>query len=94
MTAIPHRGCKKFVERFDANSYLYITKALDYYDVADGYGSMHDALRRIQCPILVLSISSDWLYTAEQALELVNALEDLGKVVEYRHIEASFGHDS
>ncbi len=90
---LKHQG-EKFVERFDANSYLYITKALDYYDVADGYGTMHEALRRVQCPLLVVSISSDWLYTAEQALELVNALEDLNKKVNYRHIEASFGHDS
>jgi homoserine O-acetyltransferase len=90
---LKHQG-EKFVERFDANSYLYITKALDYYDVADGYGTIQDALRRVECPFLVVSISSDWLYTAEQALELVSALEDLRKAVVYRHIEASFGHDS
>lgn len=85
---------EKFVERFDANSYLYITKALDYYDVSDGYGSMQAALERIQCPFLVVSISSDWLYTAAQALELVNGLKALGKPVDYHHIEATFGHDS
>jgi len=90
---LQHQG-QKFVERFDANSYLYITKALDYYDVADGYGSIRAAVARTQCPFLVVSISSDWLYTREQALELVNALEDAGKEVEHVHIEASFGHDS
>lgn len=90
---LKHQG-EKFVERFDANSYLYITKALDYYDVADGYKSMHDALRRTQCRYLVMSFSSDWLYTEEQARELVDTLEDLGKDVEYRHVQASFGHDS
>ncbi len=85
---------EKFVQRFDANSYLYITKALDYYDAADGYGSLEAALSRTACPFLVVSISSDWLYTREQAVELVDALKNLKRVVDYRHIEASFGHDS
>lgn len=90
---LKHQG-EKFVERFDANTYLYITKALDYYDVADGYGTMLDALSRVTCPFLVVSISSDWLYTAGQARELVEALQSLGRGVQYNHIEASFGHDS
>jgi homoserine O-acetyltransferase len=90
---LKHQG-EKFVERFDANSYLYITKALDYYDVADGYGSMRNALARTHADFLVVSISSDWLYTAAQAQELVSALEDLGRHVTYDHIVASFGHDS
>ncbi len=90
---LQHQG-EKFVERFDPNTYLYITKALDYYDVADGYDSMHDAIKRTKCPFLVLTISSDWLYTASQGMELVNVLRDLQRDVEYRHVEASFGHDS
>lgn len=84
----------KFTERFDANSYLYITKALDYYDVAQGYGTMQAALQRAQANFLVVSFSSDWLYTKEQALELVHALEAIGKNVRYHHVIASFGHDS
>jgi len=84
----------KFTKRFDANSYLYITKALDYYDVAQGYGSLEAALARIRCPVLVVSFSSDWLYTAEQALSLVNPLRHMGKSVTYQHVEAVFGHDS
>ena len=90
---LQHQG-EKFVERFDPNAYLYITKALDYYDVADGYHSMNEALKRTRCPFLVLTISSDWLYTAAQGIELVNVLRDLQHEVEYRHVEASFGHDS
>jgi homoserine O-acetyltransferase len=89
-----HYQGEKFVERFDANSYLYITKALDYYDAADGYASLEDALRRTQCSFLVVSISSDWLYTAAQARELVDALRGAGREVDYHHIEATFGHDS
>jgi homoserine O-acetyltransferase len=89
-----HYQGEKFVERFDANSYLYITKALDYYDAADGYASLADALRETQCSFLVVSISSDWLYTAAQARELVDALRNVGREVDYHHIEATFGHDS
>lgn len=84
----------KFTQRFDANTYLYITKALDYFDIADGYESMTEALKRLQAETLVVSFSSDWLYTAEQALDLVTALEQIGKEVEYHLIQANFGHDS
>lgn len=88
-----HQG-EKFVERFDANSYLYITKALDYFDIADGYGTLPQALARIQAATLVVSFSSDWLYTDQQARELVDALAALAKPVEYHRVQASFGHDS
>lgn len=84
----------KFTERFDANSYLYITKALDYYDVADGYGTIYDALRRVQASFLVISFTSDWLYTDAQARELVDPLRRLKCEVEYHRVEAYFGHDS
>jgi homoserine O-acetyltransferase len=83
---------EKFVRRFDANSYLYITKALDYFDIAEGHASMTDALRDVRAHFLVISFSSDWLYTAEQARMLVNALPS--RAVEHHHVEASFGHDS
>jgi homoserine O-acetyltransferase len=85
---------QKFTQRFDANSYLYITKALDYFDIADGYGSIETALARLQAKTLVVSFSSDWLYTPEQALDLVTALEKLKKPVEHHLVQAFFGHDS
>jgi homoserine O-acetyltransferase/O-succinyltransferase len=81
----------KFTERFDANSYLYITKALDYYDVATGYGSIEAAVGRCQAHFLVISFTSDWLYTDAQSRELVDALKC---PVEYHRVTASFGHDS
>jgi len=84
----------KFTERFDANSYLYITKALDYYDVADGYDTIYDALRRTKARFLVISFTSDWLYTDDQARELVDPLRRLKCEVEYHRVEAAFGHDS
>jgi homoserine O-acetyltransferase len=85
---------QKFVQRFDANSYLYITKAIDYFDIGADYGSLQAAVDRTRCTFLVVSFSSDWLYTQEQALELVNALADASRDVEYHHIQAPFGHDS
>lgn len=88
---LKHQG-EKFVQRFDANSYLYITKALDYFDIAEGYCSITEALRNVIARFLIISFSSDWLYTATQARELVIALP--GREVEYHHVEASLGHDS
>ena len=85
---------QKFVQRFDANSYLYITKAIDYFDIGADYGSLQAAIEHAQAGFLVVSFSSDWLYTQEQALELVHALADRGRDVEYHHVQAPFGHDS
>lgn len=85
---------EKFVQRFDANSYLYITKAIDYFDIGADYGSLHTALDRTTCSFLAASFSSDWLYPAIQARELVDTLSHLGRPVEYHHVEAPFGHDS
>jgi homoserine O-acetyltransferase len=85
---------QKFVQRFDANSYLYITKAIDYFDLGADYGSLRAALSCTRCAFLVVTFSSDWLYTQEQALELVHPLTELGRDVEYHHIQAPFGHDS
>ncbi|MBK8021700.1 MAG: homoserine O-acetyltransferase [Chloroflexi bacterium] len=84
----------KFVQRFDANSYLYVTKACDYFDIGEGTPSLADALRDTKSRFLVVSFSSDWLYTPEQALDLVTALEAIGREVRYHLIHADFGHDS
>ena len=85
---------EKFVRRFDANSYLYITKAIDYFDIGADYGSLQAAVARARSSFLVVSFSSDWLYTQEQAHDLVGALAGAGRDVEYQHIQAPFGHDS
>ncbi len=84
----------KFVQRFDANSYVVITQALDAFDLSAGHASLADALRPVQCPSLVVSFSSDWLYPAAHAQALVHALRRAGKGVTYQHIEAAYGHDS
>ncbi len=90
---LKHQG-EKFVDRFDANSYLYITKALDYFDISDGYASIQHALNKVKASFLVVTFSSDWLYPAAQGLVLAQVLRSLGHDVEYHGIEASFGHDS
>jgi homoserine O-acetyltransferase len=90
---LKHQG-EKFVQRFDANSYLYITKALDGFDIAAGYPSLASALRRIQSAMLVVSFSSDWLYPAEHSRALVRGLRQAGKEVTDHHVQAAYGHDS
>lgn len=90
-----HQG-KVFVERFDANSYLYIIRAMDYYDAAErwGGGDLSAACERIQSEILVASFSSDWLYTPEGCQRLVHAICRTGKPVTYADIPSQYGHDA
>lgn len=90
-----HQG-SKFVERFDANTYLYVTKAMDYFDVAEyyGQGDLARAVQNIQAAMLVLSFSSDWLFPPYQSEELVQALVRSQRNVSYLNIESPYGHDS
>ncbi len=89
-----HQG-QSFVERFDANSYLLMTKLLDYFDPAADYGDdLIAACRRIQARCLVLSFSTDWRFTTARARELVDALIKAGAQVSFADIQAQFGHDS
>ena len=91
---LEHQG-RKFVERFDANSYLYLLRAIDLYDAADGYGSLADSFRRLCCRrALVVSFSSDWLYPTYQSRELVEALRANRVDVRSHEIESGYGHDS
>ena len=90
---LQHQGIK-FVERFDANSYLYITKAMDYFDLSNGYGSLAKALARASAKFLVISFTSDWLYPSYQSKELVYALMRNGQDVSYVELDCPFGHDS
>ncbi len=85
-----------FVGRFDANSYVVVTRAIDYHDLAAqfGGGSLERAFARARARFLVLSFSSDWLYTPAQSRELVGALEANGADVTYRNLRSSYGHDA
>ena len=86
----------KFVERFDANSFLYITRAADYFDLGatHGQGSLTQAFSRGKSRFLVVSFSSDWLYPTYQSRELVQALKRAGQDVSFCEIEAQWGHDA
>ena len=88
-----YRG-SQFVSRFDANSYLYITKAMDYFDVTNGHGSLGAAFEAIKARFLVISFSSDWLYPSYQSQEIVRALRSRNCDVAYVELESNYGHDS
>jgi homoserine O-acetyltransferase/O-succinyltransferase len=83
-----------FVRRFDANSYLYITKAIDYFDLANGHRSLVESLDRATAEFLVISFTSDWLFPAEQAKELVRALQANGLLTTFMEIMSNYGHDA
>lgn len=88
-----HQG-NKFVDRFDANSYLYITKAIDYFDLHKDYGTLHNAFAGVTSNFLIISFTSDWLYPSSQSKEIVQALRANGKNVMYTDIETDMGHDT
>ncbi len=88
-----HQG-KRFVERFDANSYLYLTKAMDYFDLAEGRVSVADALAATAARFLVVSYTSDWLFPTSQSRELVRALLRAGKDTTFLELGSPFGHDA
>ena len=87
---------KKFVERFDANSFLYITKASDYYDLEKqhGDGSEVKAFSKMAAVFLVVSFTSDWLYPTYQSRAMVKAMKKNGLDVSFCEIEAEWGHDA
>ena len=90
-----HQG-RRFVERFDANAFLYITKAADYFDLAEqhGNGSMVEAFSKTNARFLVVSFTSDWLYPTYQSREMVKAIKKTGQDVSFCEIEAKWGHDA
>ncbi len=87
---------RAFVERFDANSYLYITRAMDYYDAAArwGDGDLVKACARIRAHVLVVSFSSDWLYPPDECREFAMALMRNRIPVSYLKVESDYGHDA
>jgi homoserine O-acetyltransferase len=92
-TYLDYQG-QSFVERFDANSYLYITKAMDYFDLERDYGSLEKAFAKTKSKFLILSFTSDWLFTPAQSEEMVNALVAQRKAVSYCNILSPYGHDA
>lgn len=85
---------KRFTERFDANTYLYMTKAMDYFDLSRKAESLAEALANTPVRFLVLSFSSDWLFPTYQSKTLVDALRAVGAEVSFAEITSPYGHDA
>ena len=85
---------QSFVDRYDANSLLYLSKALDYFDLADGFPSLKDAFRGTRALYLLISFSSDWLYPPAQLKEVAQAIRRSGGDATYCEITSDYGHDS
>ncbi|TKT75283.1 homoserine O-acetyltransferase [Aquamicrobium sp. LC103] len=89
-----HQGMS-FVDRFDANSYLYMTRAMDYFDLAaDHGGRLADAFRNTQTRFCLVSFTSDWLFPTEESRSVVHALNAAGASVSFVEIETDRGHDA
>jgi homoserine O-acetyltransferase len=87
-----YRG-DNFVKRFDANSYLYITKAIDNFNILNGH-SLGNIFRGLKAKVLVLAFKSDWLYPANQSQEIVKACKLAGVDASYCEITSTYGHDA
>lgn len=91
---LSHQG-RSFVNRFDANSYLYLSRAMDYYDAAaHGEGDLEAACAAIRADLLLISYSSDWLYPPEATRAVAEAVLAAGHPVSYIEIPSSYGHDA
>ena len=88
-----HQG-QSFINRFDANSYLYITRALDQFDLAQAYGSLEAAFAPVEADTLCVGFTSDWLFPPEQNRDLALALLRAGKPASYAELSTDLGHDS
>jgi homoserine O-acetyltransferase len=85
---------KSFTNRFDANSYLYITRALDQFDLAAGPGSLEAAFAPVTASTLVVGFTSDWLFPVDQNRAITTALLRAGKRASYAELTTDLGHDS
>jgi homoserine O-acetyltransferase len=84
----------KLVRRFDANTYLLLTKAMDLHDVGRGRGGAAEALARVKVPVLAMGISSDLLYPAYQSKEIAELVRAGGAPAEYVELDSPHGHDA
>jgi len=90
---LEYRG-QSFVERFDANSYLYLTKAMDYFDLTGGEKKLSEVFRGVTADLLIISFTSDWLYPSHQSRAMVRALKANDVEVSYVELSSDYGHDA
>jgi homoserine O-acetyltransferase len=88
-----HQGIS-FVERFDANSYLYITRALDYFDLAEEHGTLAAAFKGSSTRFCLVSFDTDWLYPTSESRSIVHALNAAGAAASFVELSSPFGHDA
>jgi len=89
-----HQG-DVFSKKFDANTYILMTKALDYFDLAREYNeNAVEAFKLAKCKFMVISFTTDWRFSPERSKEIVNALMDANKTVSYAEIKSNYGHDA
>jgi len=88
-----HQGLS-FSDRFDANSYLYITRAMDYFDLAEEHGNLANAFRGTRTRFCLVSFDSDWLYPTAESRNIVHALNAAGAPVSFVELSSPFGHDA
>ena len=89
-----HYQGRDLVGRFDANSYLYLTRAMDLYDVASGYDSESEALSRVSADLLFVGITSDWLFPAREVKDTAEKARRAGAEARYAEIDTLSGHDA
>jgi homoserine O-acetyltransferase/O-succinyltransferase len=89
-----HYQGRDLVNRFDANSYMYLLRAMDLYDVAAGYGSEREAYSRIEAELLFIGITSDWLFPAAEVRAAAEAAREAGANASYAEIDTLSGHDA
>ncbi|MCX8023320.1 MAG: homoserine O-acetyltransferase [Syntrophorhabdaceae bacterium] len=89
---LQYRG-DNFIKRFDPNSYLYITKAIDYFDLSNGVG-LHNLLKGIKTKFLIIAFKSDWLYPPYQSQEIARACKRAGVEAIYCELNSNYGHDA
>lgn len=90
---LEYRG-QSFVERFDANSYLYLTKAMDYFDLTEGDRKLSEVFSHVTADILIISFTSDWLYPSYQSQAMVRAMKANDVEVSYVELSSDYGHDA
>ena len=89
-----HYQGEAFTKRFDANTYLYVTKAMDYFDLTRETGSLEKTFKNTKSKFLIIAFSSDWLFPPYQSKEIARVLRTCNKEVSYCELSSSYGHDA
>lgn len=91
---LEHQG-ESFSTKYDPNSILYISKAMDLFDIGENYGSVHESLARVTCPVMVIGVQTDILFPIHQQRFLAKSLQEAGNSsVTFYELNSQFGHDT